>query len=305
MTMDELTNRFAIPGVATFEAGLGHLTRIAVTAPRGQAHVYLHGGHVAHWHPADQRQPVLWMSRHTRAAPDAPLRGGVPICFPWFADDCPQADAPLHGFARTMPWRLESVQLTPRKDVVVTLSLTADDQTRRHWPGGFELTYTVTVGAALTMALAVRNVGPSGKPFRITEALHSYFRISGIKDIAVTGLARAEYIDKVDARRRKRQGDEPLRFTGETDRIYVNTQAACVLKDYGLERQITVAKSGSNSTVVWNPWHDKAARMPDFGDNEWPFMACIETANAAENAVTVAPGESHVLQAEISVSDLD
>ena len=303
MTIEELAHRFAIPGAVAFEPGPGGLTRIAVTAPRGEAHVYLHGGHVSHWRPAGRARPVLWMSRRSRAEAGTPMRGGVPICFPWFADEGPRPDAPMHGFARIMTWQVESVELTDRKDVIVTLSLEADDRTREHWPGEFQLTYTVTVAAALTMALAVRNVGDEA--FTITEALHSYFHVSGIEDVAIAGLERTEYIDKVDGRVRKRHGDGPVRFTGETDRIYVNTRSTCVLKDFGLERQITVAKSGSDSTVVWNPWRDKAARIPDFGDNEWPRMACIETANAAENAVTVAPGKTHVLAAEIAVSDLD
>jgi glucose-6-phosphate 1-epimerase len=139
-------------------------------------------------------------------------------------------------------------------------------------------------------------------PFTYEAALHTYFHVSDAREVEVTGLEGVEFIDKVDAGTRKQQGAEPLRFTGETDRVFVQTTAPVTLHDPGMKRRIVVEKTGSLTTVVWNPWIAKSAAMADFGDDEWPGMVCIETANAGENAVTLAPGAVHLMSTLISVA---
>ena len=134
--------------------------------------------------------------------------------------------------------------------------------------------------------------------------MHTYFAVSDIHQCSVTGLEDARYDSTVEGVTQKSQGEKPLQFTAETDRLYLNTPATCVIHDPGWQRRIVVAKSGSDSTVVWNPWIAKAKAMPDFGDDEWPGMLCIETVNARSNAVTLAPGQTHAMRATLHVEPL-
>jgi D-hexose-6-phosphate mutarotase len=147
------------------------------------------------------------------------------------------------------------------------------------------------------MQLEVQNTGT--EPLTYEEALHTYFRVSDAREVAITGLEGCEYIDKVDGFKRKKLDDPPLRFTSETDRVFLNTSSTTRLRDAGMNRTIVVEKSDSNTTVVWNPWTAKAKAMADFGDDEWPGMACIETANAGEDSITLPPGHKHAMTAHI------
>ena len=298
MTPRQLARRFGIESAVDFRAGPGGLTEAVLTAPGGSATVALHGAHVTGFVPAGA-QPVLWMSRKSWFQPGKPIRGGIPVCFPWFSGSGPKRDSPYHGFARLMEWQVETTGTRPDGRTFLAMRLRADQRTRAYWPSDFELQYVVTVGRELELTLRTHNPGPG--PFTITHALHSYFAVGDVRQVRIHGLAGTEYIDTVGPPERKRQGPDPIRFEGETDRTYLNTTATCILEDPVLARRITVAKSGSASTVVWNPWSDKAARMEDYADDEWPGMVCIETANVDENAVTLAPDGEHTLTARIRV----
>lgn len=290
--------RFEIPGTATFTDQPDGLVALDVTAPAANGRLFLHGAHVASWQPRGAA-PVLFMSAKSHFAPGKAIRGGVPLIFPWFGARAGDAKAPQHGFARTANWQLES--LAPAADsVAVVLRLDDSEQTRASWPFAFTARFRVTFAATLTMALEVEN--RSAEAMQFEEALHTYFVVSDARTVAVRGLENTGFIDKVDGFTRKRLGAEPLGFSGETDRVFVNSAATCTIHDPGLRRRIVVEKSGSNSTVLWNPWDAKAKAMADFGDAEWPGMLCIETANAAENAVTLAPGATHTMTAVIRVS---
>ncbi|MDD4888967.1 MAG: D-hexose-6-phosphate mutarotase [Phycisphaerae bacterium] len=301
MQDSELPSRFAIPGVVAFEAAPGGLTRAVLTARGGRAAVMLHGAHVTEFQPAGRR-PVLWVSRKSWFEPGKPIRGGVPVCWPWFSGDGPAPDCPGHGVARLLAWQVQSTAALPDGRAALSLRLDSSaltDAMRRWWPHAFELEFTVTVGGELTMELTTRNIG--SQPFTITEALHSYFAVSDIRNVRVHGLENRDYLDTVGPPTVRRQDGSPITFAAETDRDYLDHAGECVLEDSGWGRRITIAKDGSRSTVVWNPWIAKAARMPDFGDDEWTGMVCIESANIrAENAVVVPAGAEHVLAARIS-----
>jgi len=297
-SIEELADKFGRADEIVFDRGEGGLVRTNVTTPGGSAELYLHGAHLVSWTPSDNCD-VLWTSRKSCFETGKPIRGGVPLCFPWFGPS-EKPDSPAHGFARTSMWDIESVQRNDDGRAAVTLLLKSDDSTRKLWDADFELRYTVTVGSKLTISLETRNVGAT--PLTITQALHSYFAISDIHDISIDGLEGVEYISKVEGLR-TRQTDTNITFDGETDRVYINTTSACVLEDRGMERTITVTKTGSNSTVIWNPWKDKAQLMPDFANDEWVGMVCIETANALDNTVTVQPGKTHTITAGICVAN--
>jgi glucose-6-phosphate 1-epimerase len=298
-TPDDLNDQFARPDRAEFDTGQGGLTRLNIAAPTGTARLYLHGAHLTSWIPAGQ-QEVLFLSEASRFAPDEPIRGGVPICFPWFGPRAGKLDGPAHGFARLREWSVRDIRCDD-ETVTVELSLAPDSYTAGLWDEPFELNMTFTIGEALTMDLTTYNRGQ--RQMCLTEALHTYFRVGDIREVAVTGLEGVTYADKV-AGDRATQGGQPISFSAETDRVYLDTPATCELTDPKLGRKITVAKGGSLSTVVWNPWVDKARRMPDFGDEEWPYMACIETANALDNALAIAPADKHTLSTTITVAEL-
>jgi glucose-6-phosphate 1-epimerase len=229
-----------------------------------------------------------------------PIRGGVPICFPWFAAHATDSTAPMHGFARLADWQLADAAHAAGA-VHLSFVLTDDEVSRKSaWPHRFRAEFRVSLGEALGMALDVSN--PGDAPLSYEAALHTYFAVGDIRQVTVTGLAGTEYLDKVDGLARKRQGEAPIVFAGETDRIYLDTEAAAVIHDPVLKRRIEVAKSGSSSTIVWNPWTDRARALPDFGDDQWTEMLCIETANVRERAVILEPGSHHLMTATITVA---
>jgi glucose-6-phosphate 1-epimerase len=297
-SLGDLQSRLAIPDVVRFEHGPGGLVRIAVNSPLAQAAVYLHGAHVAHYRPAGQR-PVLFMSAKSLFDPAKPIRGGIPICFPWFGARGGDPAAPLHGFCRLRRWNVESVSPRPDGAVSLVLALHDTDDTRTIWPFAFALRYSITIGGSLDLALEVHN--SSSQPITFEEALHTYLAVADAREVSVSGLAGAAFIDRADGMKRKQQDPQPIRIAAETDRLYLNTQSTCVIDDPKGGRRIVIEKSGSDSTVVWNPWIAKAKAMPDFGDEEWPNMLCVETANAAENAVTLSANRRHRMEAGIRI----
>jgi D-hexose-6-phosphate mutarotase len=298
MDVTELNERFGIDHCTRFEPGNGGLQRLAITTGAAEATIYLHGAHVTHYQPRRQ-QPVLFMSRQSQFAAGKPIRGGVPICLPWFAAKEDDPSAPMHGFARLFDWTVESTQRIDQDRASVTLRFDAPpDSMQKYWPDQFEARYIVTVGNELEMQLQVTN--RSSSSFTFTEALHSYLSVGDISRTSVLGLEGTEYLDKV-TQRTVRQPNEPICFDAETDRVYISTMTTCVVDDRGLKRKIAIAKSGSRSTVVWNPWIAKAKALPDFADDEWRGMLCDETANTRQNPVTLALGDSHSMTAIVKV----
>jgi D-hexose-6-phosphate mutarotase len=284
-----------LPDSVRMEKGQGGLQRLVIHTAQADAEIYLHGAHVTQFQPKGQK-PVLFMSAKSMFEPGKPLRGGVPICFPWFgARQNGQPGSP-HGFARLMEWELISAEQSS-EGVEIHLRLVSSEATRALWAGEFVADYRVRIGTALGLELQVRNTG--SQPLRIEEALHTYLAVNDVRQVSIEGLAGVSYFTAVGTPRTETEGAAPIRITAETDRVYLNTQSACVAHDPGWQRRLLVEKTGSKATVVWNPWIAKAKAMPDFGDDEWPSMLCIETCNVRENAVTIAPGQSHAMSAII------
>jgi len=295
-TIDELQARFPVSGLR-FVSGPGGLIALDVSIAQATGRIYLHGAHVA----AYQRTggaPVIFMSERSFFQPGKPIRGGVPIAFPWFGPRQGDPAAPIHGLARSLPWDLEAAFRERDGSMTLQFSLQASASTGAIWPHGFSLRYRVTMGRQLRLALQVSN--PSPIPFSFQEALHTYFAVADVRNIAIHGLEGAPYADKTASGSDKSQGPGPIRFGGETDRLYVNTRSTCVIEDPGLKRRLTIAKENSDATVVWNPWIVKAKAMPDFGDDEWPRMVCVETVNTAPCEVKLFPGQAHEMVAVIS-----
>ena len=276
----------------------GGLPAIPVETPHASATVYLHGAHVTHFQPAGQK-PVLFLSEQSHFAGGKPIRGGVPIIFPWFGANASNANLPMHGFARTRAWQLESAVVNTDRSATLTLRLESDDVSRELFPHDFVLRYSVHVAAELTLSLTVEH--RSGAAFTFEEALHTYLNVSDVRQVSVAGLKKASYIDKTDGMKVKEPKSPVLRIGGETDRVYLDTASDVTVEDPGWRRSIRIEKTNSRATVVWNPHVNKAKAMADFGDEEWKEMICVETANVAKHAVVLAPGASHTMTARIRV----
>lgn len=291
---------FEIPGLVTFGEGQGDLTRIIVTTgdlgPWSQAlaEIYPHGATVTRYDRAGRQ--LLFTSRTSKFEAGKAIRGGVPVIFPWFGPHPDNPDLPQHGFARTADWRVVSSCRHEHGEAAVTLALSSSEATRAVWPFDFELRYTVAVGRRLEMTLEVKN--RSASEFRFEEALHTYLSVSDVRLIRITGLESTAYVDKVGGSARHRSEQGPLTFSGETDRVFVNTSADCRVHD-PVHGDVAVRKSGSLSTVVWNPWQKKAESLPDLAGDQWHTMVCVEAANVMENAIILAPGATHTMQAVI------
>jgi D-hexose-6-phosphate mutarotase len=240
------------------------------------------------------------MSGESRFEAGKPIRGGVPVCFPWFGPKAGSPEAPMHGFARILAWTVSAVTRGPDGGLRAVLELSAAASARGGFPHELALSLTLSVGRSLRMALAVRNL--NGAPTTFEEALHSYFAVSDVRQVRIRGLEGVGYVDKTVAMARKPGETGPITIVAETDRVYTGTTGTVTIEDPGWRRRIVVSKAGSATTVVWNPWIAKAKAMPDFGDDEWTGMACVETANAGDDAVTLAPGASHVMTASIEVT---
>jgi glucose-6-phosphate 1-epimerase len=294
---EDLDRHFGIPDVLWFEGEPGGLCRAVISTPDAEGQVYLQGAHVTHWTPRGQR-PVLFMSSKSLFTAGKAIRGGVPIIFPWFGGRSDGKPGPAHGFARSMAWEVESTKEANR-NITISLVLKPNDATRALGFDAFHVRFSVTFGAELKMELETRN--DSAQEFVYEEALHTYFSIGDIAQAHVTGLEGTVYIDKTDGFKRKPQSNEPVRIAKETDQVHLNTQDSCIVHDATWQRRILIDKSGSQSTVVWNPWIEKTAGMSDMAPEDWREMICVETANASDNVVHLPPGASHTLRTVLRV----
>ncbi|ADL54342.1 D-hexose-6-phosphate mutarotase [Gallionella capsiferriformans] len=291
-----LNSQFGIKGQLVFNVDASGLIVAEIDNALGRASLCLQGAHLMSWQPKSQAVPVVWLSRDTKPAVGKSIRGGAPVCWPWFGAHASEAGFPGHGFARTVPWRVIESGSEPDGATRLTLRLVPSDKTRAQWLHECNVDLTVIVGETLRMEMTTENTGATN--FVIGEALHTYFQISDIGAIRVTGLEGTEYWDKVGGSNLRRQ-DGAITFNSEVDRVYINTGSECVIHDDKLARRIHIAKSGSQSTVVWTPWVEKANKMGDMGQPDgWREMVCVESVNAIENVVTVAAGTRHTMIVE-------
>jgi len=294
--IDALNHKYGIPNVVEVIAGNGGLPKVRVTAPWASAEIYLQGAQLTSWHPANA-QEVFFLSEKSNWQAGRAIRGGVPICFPWFRAKGDDPSAPAHGFVRTKEWQLESVTLDG-ESVRVTCSTENDASSERWWPHAFRLVHVVSIGKSLGLELIVTNTGQSS--FHFEEALHSYFRVSEVAQLRIRGLDEVAYLDNVDENRKKIQSGD-LIFTAKTDNAYIDVGSPAELIDPMGHRTIRTEKINSVSTIVWNPWQDGAASLSDLKEEEWRRFACVEAGNILGSEMSLAPGQEHRMQAIISV----
>ena len=294
----KLNEQFGIARVLEFKELKSGLAYAEITGPVSSGRVYVQGAHVAAWQPKGFG-PVIFMSRKSDFLPGKPIRGGVPLPFPWFAADTKMdrvdgKPGPQHGFARIQDWTVAFAALAA-DELHMTFTLGPTEMSRSMGFDQFRLKLDVTMGRSLTMALTVTN--DADKPLVFEEGMHTYFEVGDIHEVSVTGLEQVSYIDKTDNFKVKPAAHAPLTFTGFTDRVYPNTATALTIHDPLSKRTITNTKKGSNTTVVFNPWRE----LPDLGPDEWHEMVAVETVNAGAQTLTLAAGKSHTMEAHITV----
>lgn len=300
-TLDTLNQQFGIAGQLQFIAVDGGLIFAEIANTQATARIALQGAHIATWQPKGEAHPVIWLSPKAKFAPGKSIRGGVPICWPWFGPHASDSKLPGHGYARTVMWEVLESRALADGSTFMRFGLVENETTRAQWPHPSTVQLEATVGQTLKVELVTKNTGNAAFP--LSEALHTYFQISDVGNMTIHGLEGCEYVDKVGATARRRQ-QGGIVIEGEVDRVYVNTGADCVIEDSGFKRRIRIAKQGSQSTVVWNPWQEKAEKMGDFGPALHRDMVCVESGNAYDNTLTLQPGTTHRLTVVYSVEKL-
>jgi glucose-6-phosphate 1-epimerase len=295
---DALNRRFGISGLAQVISGNGGLPKLQVTVKPASAEIYLHGAQVTSWQPAGAEE-VIFLSEHSHWEEGRAIRGGIPVCFPWFRAKADDPKAPAHGFVRTREWQLDSVSSEQDGSVMAAFSTESDDSTRQWWPHEFRLVLRITIGVTLGLELTATNTGPA--PLSFEEALHTYFRVGHAESVRVRGLSGVTYLDNVDRNREKTQSGDVV-LTGTTDNAYLNTLSVAELVDPILRRTVRTEKGNSRTTVVWNPWQQGTASLSDLGEDEWRHMTCVEASNILSSAVQLGPGEEHTMRASLIVA---
>lgn len=299
MDVTEQDRRFGIPDVARVCEGNGGLARVEVMSPIASGEIYVHGAHVTSWRPLGGDE-VLFLSSKSRWEEGQAIRGGIPICFPWFRGKAGDPQAPAHGVVRTRSWQLYSI-VENNAEVAVTMFIESDEQTRRWWPGEFRLVHRVTFGAELKMELICINTGKT--LFRFEEALHTYNRVADVTNVRLQGLDGTRFLDNTDSNKEKTQSGD-VTIASQTDNAFMNTRSAVDLIDPKMRRRIRLQKINSNTTVVWNPWQEGASKLRDLGEGEWKQFLCVEASNIITSAVTLAPGQEHTMSAVLSVAKI-
>lgn len=288
-TLAQLSNSISLVQVDALEI-------IRVQHPKAAAAVALHGGHLISFRPTGQEE-VIWMSKQTPFDGKAALRGGIPICWPWFG----RIGEPSHGFARTAQWALLEHQ-DDEHGVKLTLGLESDTQTLAIWPHAFSLRLCIDIREQLTMTLTITNSGQ--QPFTFSGALHSYLKIQDIYTTHLTGMG-LHYLDKLQ-QGKKCQGGTRLTLTDAIDRIYTEPESAIQVDDG--KRTLTVKNSGHHSAVLWNPWQQGAAALNDMTDDGYRTMICVEStihADHLEQGVQLLPNQSWQLGTQIAAAISD
>jgi len=300
-SIDALNKAFGQTGAEgsiVFKMGKGNIFAVEIKNKQAHALISLQGAHLLSWVPRGEDE-VVWVSEDAGFAEGKSVRGGVPICWPWFGAHKSSASFPAHGFARTILWDVVSTKLLASGETSIVFKLNTkrlDDSIQQMWPVLTTVEYTLTIGEFLRLELTTCN--NSGQDIIIGEALHTYFNVGDVSATQITGLDGKNYLDKPDDFKRKKQvGD--IHVDGEVDRVYLQTMDDVIIKNN--KRKIRISKQGSQSTVVWNPGEQVADKMGDLGKDGYLQMLCVESANAADDVVTIAAGESHSLRVKYTL----
>ena len=297
MNIEQLNAEYGLSNKVKFVEGKGGFPVIEIKNEYAKATISLYAGQVLSFQPANQTQDLMFLSSQAYYTQGKAIKGGVPICWPWFGPDPEDKGRPNHGFVRNRMWNMRDIESSQDGSTVVVMGLTDTPETRKIWDYAFDLAIAITIGSSLTIELITRNTGD--KAFEITQALHTYFRIGDISQVRVLNLEDTSYLDKVDGGKNKAQTGA-ISFDSECDRIYLDVPSQIVVDDMALGRKIKVTTANSNTAIVWNPGSEVSANMADLGDLDYQKFVCVETANAANELIKIAAGDDYNLTANYS-----
>ncbi len=293
MDSEQLNRDFGLDGQLNFSDGPGGFIYAEIDNDQAQARIATYAGQVLSYQPKEQEE-LLFVSDNAYFAPGKAIKGGIPICWPWFGNHASNPQLPAHGFVRNRQWQVSGSSQTEDGAIQLVLSAPNDAETQQLWPEQAQLQLVIEVGAELRLSMVTRNLG--NKPLQITQALHTYFSVADIGQVSIQGLDGLTYLDATDAYREKQQQGE-IRVPGEVNRIYTGVSGDIRIHDPSLSRDILIQSRGSQSAVVWKPWIDTAKAMGDLRDDDYLRMLCVETSNAGPDRVTLEAGETHRLDA--------
>jgi glucose-6-phosphate 1-epimerase len=298
MNTNQLNQQYAISGHIDFKEENG-LIVAKVANGLASATISLYGAHVQSYQPNGQKE-VLWMSPQSAFEVGTPIRGGIPICFPWFGPNPEDSSKPAHGFARLSTWEVVKTAALPTGDTEIVFELRNSSYTEGLWPFSFVASLTVVVGKRLEVTLCYTNTG-SSQPFTVSDALHSYFSVSDAGKVGIEGLSGYRYYDGFEKEPTHTQSEAILAVEREENRRYIGHSAACTIADAAWNRRIRVEKQGSEVTVVWNPWEATTKTIGDIPDEGYRSFVCVEAVNAYSNSVVLQPGQSHSITTTIGI----
>lgn len=294
MNLEQLNTDYGITNKAKFVEGEGGFPVVEITNEYAKAKISLYAGQVLSFQPVDQTQDMMFLSSKAYYTPGKATKGGVPICWPWFGPDPEDQGRASHGFVRNRMWNMAEISSNQDGSTTVVMGLEDTAETRKIWDFTFDLAIAFTVGSSLTIELTTRNTGD--KPFNITQALHTYFRIGDISQVRILNLEDTSYLDKVDGGKNKTQTGD-VTFNSECDRIYLDVPSQLIIDDMALGRKIKITAANSNTAIVWNPGAEISVSMADLGDLDYQKFVCVETANAANEVIEIPPGNDYNLTA--------
>lgn len=295
--IDELEDKYSIEGEVGFGELENDLIFLTVSNKYADVDICLYGAHVTSFRPYNSME-VLWMSPESNFEIGKAIRGGIPVCFPWFGPHKTDSEMPQHGFARLMYWDVIATATLPSGETKVSLQLCSSEETKAYWPHDFCAQVTVVVGSTLTVTLTVTNT--SDVPFEYTCALHSYFSLSAIENLSIYGLQGTTYYNQITGENEV-QDESSLQIQEPLTRHYLDTEAPVVIEDSIFHRYIKVDKSGSKVTTVWNPGEETCAKIGDLPDDAWETFVCVEATNAFNYPICLAPGETYETSAMIGI----
>lgn len=287
-SLSELKQRYANLDGVKLSAQENGLISVQLVNNYGTINIYLQGAQLTSYYPVNGKE-VIWLSESANLLPNKPIRGGAPICWPWFGQHPTSNTLPQHGFARTSLFQLETINHNQQGDSDIVLKLESNENTLQLWPYQFELYVCFNLGKNLTISVTTKNTSDNQIP--LTQAIHTYFRVSNILETQVSGFEQCEYFNKI-ANETSKQNEKILVVTKEIDRIYYQNNAQVELQDKN--NTLMLQHQGSDSTVIWNPWQTNAKSMNDFDDDGYQQMLCVESAVTQQNFKLQA-GESHQL----------
>ena len=298
MDIASLNKKYGIAGKLEFTSGQGELPVVIIANVFAKASIAIYGAHVLSYRPKGQEE-VLWMSSLSTFEEGNPIRGGIPVCFPWFGPHDTDSKKPQHGFARLQMWKVAETANLPGGETQLRLTLRQNPKIKTLWKYSFLAEMIITVGVSLNVTFRCTNTGM--EQFSYTDALHSYFAVSDIANVKIKGLGGSRYYDGIGATTSSIQKEDNLVIQKEENRRYIDSTSDCIIEDSGLSRKIRIRKTGSRVTVVWNPGAEMSKKIADMPDDGYKTMVCVEAANAYDDIAVVQLKGSCTLSTSISV----